>query len=122
MAEILVVEDDEDVLALIEYRLVGGGHTVSTATDGESGLMLAQTGRPRLIVLDWMIPRLNGLEVCQAVRAEAELNSTRILMLTAKAQQNDLERAFAAGADDYLTKPFNPRELLIRVNALLNRR
>lgn len=121
MARIVVVEDDPDVLALVEHKLTRGGHEVTTASDGVAGLALIESTRPDLVVLDWMMPRMNGLEVCQAVRADPDLDATRVMMLTAKAQEQDVVRAFASGADDYLSKPFSPAELLTRVTALLAR-
>lgn len=121
MARILVVEDDLDIAALVVHKLRGAGHTVLEATDGESALTLIRAERPELVVLDWMLPRASGIEVCEAVRADAALAGTRILMLTAKAQEADLERAFAAGADEYLPKPFSTRELVVRAQALLAR-
>ncbi|MGP7961191.1 response regulator transcription factor [Sanguibacter sp. A247] len=122
MARILVVEDDVDIAALVVHKLRGAGHTVLEAADGESALTLIRAERPDLVVLDWMLPRASGLDVCEAVRADEDLASTRILMLTAKAQEADLERAFAAGADEYLPKPFSTRELVVRAQALLARR
>ncbi len=121
MARIVVVEDDQDVLALVEHKLSRDGHEVTTASDGMSGLAVVESERPELVILDWMMPRMNGLEVCQAVRANGDLDATRVMMLTAKAQEQDVVRAFASGADDYLSKPFSPAELVVRVTALLAR-
>lgn len=121
MARIVVVEDDQDVLALVEHKLSRDGHEVTTASDGMSGLAVVESERPDLVILDWMMPRMNGLEVCQAVRANGDLDATRVMMLTAKAQEQDVVRAFASGADDYLSKPFSPAELVVRVTALLAR-
>ena len=121
MAKILVVEDDPDISALVVHKLRGAGHTVLDASDGEAALVAVRSEQPDLVVLDWMLPRKNGLEVCEAVRADAALAGTRILMLTAKAQEADLESAFAAGADEYLQKPFSTRELVVRTQALLAR-
>jgi len=122
MPTILVVEDDADVLALISHKLRQSGHEVSTESDGQAGLAAARTLLPDLIVLDWMMPRMSGLEVCEEIRQDATIDKTPILMLTAKAQESDIERAFAAGADEYILKPFSSRELVVRVTALLNRR
>lgn len=118
MAQVLVVEDDPDVAGLIEHRLKAAGHTVTVEADGEAGLVAARELRPDLIVLDWMMPKMSGLEVCVAVRADAHLADTRILMLTARAQEADIERALSAGANDFVVKPFSPRELAARVDAL----
>lgn len=121
MAQILVVEDDPDIAALVAHKLRSAGHDVAVAVDGEAGLAVIRADRPALVVLDWMTPRMNGIEVCEAVRAEPGLAGTRILMLTAKAQEADLERAFAAGADEYMQKPFSTRELVLRAQSLLAR-
>lgn len=121
MARILVADDDQDLNDLVTMKLEASGHEVLSAVDGETALSLATSERPDLIVLDWMLPRRNGLEVCRDVRSNPELAGTRILMLTARAQEVDVERAFAAGAEEYITKPFSPRELLLRVTTLLSR-
>jgi DNA-binding response OmpR family regulator len=119
MARILVVEDDLDVAALVEHRLRAAGHDVQVEADGEAGLAAARLSVPDLMVLDWMMPRRNGLEVCVEVRADDRFVQTKILMLTAKAQELDVERALMAGANDYVVKPFSPRELAARVDSLL---
>ncbi|MBH0052828.1 MULTISPECIES: response regulator transcription factor [unclassified Salinibacterium] len=121
MAVVLIVEDDEDVRALVVHRMKQAGHEVHTEHDGEAGLGAARASIPDLVILDWMMPRRNGLEVCFELRADPLFAATRILMLTAKAQEQDIERALAAGADDYVVKPFSSRELLARANALLSR-
>lgn len=121
MARILVVEDDPDVLTLVMHKLRRAGHEVTSATDGEAGLAAVRADHPELVVLDWMMPRMTGLEVCHAVRADPAVSRTRILMLTAKAQEEDVERAFVSGADEYILKPFNSKELLARIDALLAR-
>jgi two-component system phosphate regulon response regulator PhoB len=97
------------------------GLRVLTEHDGEGGLAAARLELPDLIVVDWMMPRLTGLEVCVEVRKDPGLARTPIILLTAKAQEADIARGFAAGADDYLVKPFSPRELATRVDALLQR-
>ncbi|MET3770303.1 DNA-binding response OmpR family regulator [Marisediminicola sp. UYEF4] len=121
MARILVVEDDPDVLTLVMHKLRRAGHDVTSAMDGEAGLASVRAEHPELVILDWMMPRMTGLEVCHAVREDPAVSRTRILMLTAKAQEEDVERAFASGADDYILKPFNSKELLARIDALLAR-
>ncbi|WP_168915915.1 response regulator transcription factor [Microcella flavibacter] len=121
MARVLVADDDIDLNDLVTMKLEGAGHEVTSVFDGEDALVRALAEKPDLIVLDWMLPRRNGLEVCRAVRSDGTLSGTRILMLTARAQEVDVERAFAAGAEEYITKPFSPRELLLRATTLLNR-
>ncbi|MEV8252683.1 response regulator [Rhodoglobus sp. NPDC076762] len=121
MASVLIVEDDEDVRALVVHRLKQAGHDVLVEADGEAGLAAARQSVPDLVILDWMMPRRNGLEVCFELRSDEAFANTRILMLTAKAQEQDIERALAAGADDYVVKPFSSRELIARATALLSR-
>lgn len=121
MARILVVEDDPDVLTLVLHKLRRAGHELTSAVDGQSGLAAVRAEHPELVILDWMMPGMTGLEVCLAVRDDPAVSTTRILMLTAKAQAQDVERAFAAGADDYILKPFNSKELLARIDTLLTR-
>jgi DNA-binding response OmpR family regulator len=121
MARVLVAEDDVDLNDLVTMKLESAGHDVISVFDGEDALARARSEQPDLIVLDWMLPRRNGLEVCRSVRSDEDLAGTRILMLTARAQEVDVERAFAAGAEEYITKPFSPRELLLRATTLLNR-
>lgn len=122
MSKILVVEDDLDICELIAFKLESMDHEVVTEHDGEGGLAAARTESPDLLVLDWMLPRLTGLEVCVAVRDDPSMEGVPVLLLTAKAQEADVQRGFAAGANDYMVKPFSPRELAIRVDALLDRR
>ena len=115
---ILVVEDEPILLEALEYNLTRQGYQVSTAGDGLAGLETARRERPDLIVLDIMLPKMDGLEVCRIVRQEM---NTPILMLTARADEVDRVVGLEMGADDYLTKPFSMRELLARVKALLRR-
>ena len=117
----LVVDDDPVIADLVAFRLTRLGLDVSVETDGQAGLAAARELRPDLVVLDWMMPRMNGLEMCAALRADPDpqLSRTPVLLLTAKAQEPDLERGFAAGATDYIVKPFSPRELVTRVSAAL---
>nr|WP_281364369.1 response regulator [Microcella alkalica] len=117
----MVADDDQDLNDLVTMKLEAAGHEVVSVIDGENALSRALADKPDLIVLDWMLPRRNGLEVCREVRSDPELSGTRILMLTARAQEVDVERAFAAGAEEYITKPFSPRELVLRVTTLLSR-
>jgi two-component system phosphate regulon response regulator PhoB len=119
MPRILIVEDDEDVRALIGHKLRRAGHDVSEAGDGEQGLAAAREIAPDLIVLDWMMPKLTGIEVCAAIRADTDSVQPRILLLTAKSQDSDIALAMQTGADAYLIKPFRANDLLERVTALL---
>jgi two-component system phosphate regulon response regulator PhoB len=118
---ILVVEDEEDILDLVEYNLMQSGYRVLRATDGQEGLRIAQRERPDLIILDLMLPKMDGKEVCRRVRQMEETSNIPVLMLTAKTDEVDRIIGFEIGADDYVTKPFSPRELLLRVQAILRR-
>ncbi len=121
MPHVLVVDDDPVVADLVAFRLQRLGLEVTVESDGESGLAAARRLRPDLVVLDWLMPRIDGLEVCRALRADADpaLARTPVLLLTAKSQDPDLERGFAAGATDFIAKPFSTRELVSRVTAAL---
>src|SRR5262249_5928464 len=116
MTRVLVADDDPDIRELGRFRLEQGGHEVTTVADGDAALASAPANGPyALILLDVMMPRRTGIEVCEALRADPAMRSVPILLLTAKAQEADVERGFAAGADDYIVKPFSPRELSSRV-------
>jgi DNA-binding response OmpR family regulator len=115
---VLVIEDEPTLIATLRYNLEREGHNVLTATDGLSGLSIARTQKPDLLVLDLMLPGMDGLEVMRLLRRETNLP---ILMLTAKAEETDKVVGLELGADDYVTKPFSMRELLARVRALLRR-
>ena len=116
--KVLVVEDEENLVEALRYNLEREGYDVLTAMDGEKGLELAKGGNPDIIILDVMLPRLDGLEVCRILRREI---NTPILMLTAKGEEVDRIVGLELGADDYVTKPFSMRELLARVRAMLRR-
>jgi len=119
---VLAADDDEDVLGLVTFRLERSGYTVLQARDGEEALALAVAERPDLAVLDVMMPKMDGFEVTRRLRAEEATKSMPIILLTARAQDADVQRGFDAGADDYLRKPFSPQELRARVQAILGRR
>jgi DNA-binding response OmpR family regulator len=121
MAIVLVAEDDIDIRDLIVFRLEKAGHAVRAVGDGHQALAVLQRERPDLVVLDWMMPGLPGPEVCRRLRAMAGMDGVAVLMLSANAQEADVEAGFRAGADDYMTKPFSPGELATRVQALLAR-
>jgi len=118
---VLVVDDDEDVAETIERALRHGGYEVLVAHRGADALQLARQRRPEIIVLDIMMPGMSGIEVCRHVRANPQLAGIPILFLTAKGEIADKIEGFESGADDYLTKPFDQRELELRVKALLRR-
>ncbi len=118
-ATILIIEDDSTILRVVKDNCASRGHRVLTAREGEAGLDAALNECPDLILLDLMLPKLNGYEICRAIRAE-KLDMP-ILMLTAKGQEEDIVRGLELGADDYITKPFGVRELMARVQAFLRR-
>src|SRR4030065_2865201 len=115
---ILIVEDDANLLETIKYNLRKEGYDVVTASDGEQAIEAARRGKPDLILLDIMLPKLSGFEVCRILRKEM---TSPILMLTAKADETDKIVGLEIGADDYVTKPFSMRELIARVRAMLRR-
>ena len=121
MSNIVVVDDDADILGLLEYKLTAAGHQVTAEADGEAGLAAIHEMKPDLVVLDWMMPRLTGIEVCLEMRKDPTMADVPVLFLTAKAQESDVQRGFAAGGNDYVVKPFSPRELATRIDALLAR-
>lgn len=118
---VLVVDDEQDILDLVRFRLEHDGYRVLTASDGEAGLALARAERPDLCILDVMTPKLSGLEVLAQLRADPSTADTRVIMLTARGQDADVDRGFELGAHDYVTKPFSPKELRRRVQAQLSR-
>ena len=118
MARLLVVEDDHAILRSVAFSLEREGHEVATADDGAAGLRLARETEPDLIVLDLMLPRMSGLDVCRVVREE---RAVPILVLTARGAESDKVRGLGLGADDYVTKPFSMQELIARVGAMLRR-
>lgn len=118
---ILAADDDERILGLVVYRLEHSGYRVITAQDGEEALRLALAEHPALAVIDVMMPKLDGFEFTRRLRSHAETKAMPVILLTARVQEPDVDRGFAAGADDYLRKPFSLQELLSRVQALLER-
>src|SRR3954471_19564482 len=119
---ILIIEDEPDVVDLLTLHLrKAGGFSVSVATEGAAGLRLAREERPALIILDLMLPRMPGLEICKVLKTDPATQRIPIIMLTAKAEEIDRIVGLEFGADDYVTKPFSPRELVLRVNAILRR-
>lgn len=118
---ILVIDDDVDILELLKMSLISDGFHVVTASDGASGLELAKTDQPDLILLDVMMPQMDGLEVIKQLKADTETNAIPVLWLTAKTQTEDKLRGLEVGGDDYITKPFDLREVTARINAVLGR-
>ncbi len=119
MTKILVVDDEPDAIELIKFNLKAAGYEVLTAADGEEALKKARAALPDLIILDLMLPEVDGLEVCKILRRDHRVSATPIIMLTAKAAEIDRVLGLELGADDYVTKPFSPRELVLRVKRLL---
>jgi DNA-binding response OmpR family regulator len=119
---ILAVEDDEDILELLKYNLAKEGYRVTAVTSGEEGLQLARSTTPDLVLLDLMLPGVDGLEVCRRLRLDAKSRQVPIIMLTAKGEEADIVTGLELGAEDYITKPFSTRVLLARVRAVLRRR
>jgi two-component system, OmpR family, phosphate regulon response regulator PhoB len=120
-ASILVIEDEEPIQILLRYNLEAEGHRVRVSADGEDTMMLIADERPDLILLDWMLPGISGIEVCRLVRARPETKNVPIIMLTARSEEAERVRGLATGADDYLVKPFSVPELLARIKTILRR-
>lgn len=120
-ASIVVIEDEADISEVVEYNLERAGHRVRHARDGWGGLRLVRELRPDLVVLDVMLPELDGIEVCRALRRDPDTVRIPIIMLTARADEADVILGLGAGADDYVAKPFRPRELVARIDAVLRR-
>src|SRR5690348_16204130 len=118
---ILIIEDDKDIIELVRYNLESEGYQASASSDGMAGLAQIRKSAPDLLVLDLMLPKLSGLEICKEIRRDDRLNRLPILMLTARGDEADRVIGLELGADDYVTKPFSPRELVARVKALLRR-
>ncbi len=121
MSKILVVDDEKNILELVRFNLEREGYEVLMALDGAHGLELARKEKPDLIVLDVMLPGMNGLEVCQELYRDATTKSIPVIMLSARAEELDRVLGLEMGADDYVTKPFSPRELVARIKARLRR-
>ena len=121
-ARILVVEDDENILELIRYNLDKDGYAVDTANCGEEGLKSAIKLQPDLIILDLMLPGMDGLEVCRALKGDIKTKSSPVVMVTAKGEEEDIITGLEMGADDYITKPFSTRVLAARIKAILRRK
>ncbi len=120
--KIFIVEDDEDILELMKYNVVKEGYQVFTETAGDAALQTARTKMPDLILLDLMLPGLDGLEICRTLKNEPKTKGISIMMVTAKGEEADIVTGLEMGADDYITKPFSPRVLLARIKAVLRRK
>ncbi|MDO8525247.1 MAG: response regulator, partial [Candidatus Omnitrophota bacterium] len=118
---ILIVEDEKDIVKMLEYNLKKEGFKTLSARGGEDALDLAVRQRPDLVVLDLMLPGIDGLEVCKNLKGDTKTASIPVIMLTAKSQESDKIVGLELGADDYMTKPFSPRELIARIKAVLRR-
>ncbi len=121
MARIVVADDDVDIRELVEFKLSTLGHEIVAVGDGAAAVEACQSLRPDLAVLDVMMPGTSGLDAIRLIRADPALVDLPVILLTARAQESDVETGFDSGADDYITKPFSPRELASRVEALLAR-
>jgi two-component system phosphate regulon response regulator PhoB len=119
--KILIIEDENDVADLLTLTLRKAGFKISTASDGAGGLQKARDNRPDFMILDLMLPKMSGLEVCRILKSDAATSRIPILMLTAKAEEIDRIVGLEFGADDYVTKPFSPREVVLRIQAILRR-
>lgn len=122
MPKVIIIEDDQDIAGLVEHYLAADGFRVSIVADGAEGLKRVKASPPDLVILDLMLPGMDGLDVCKALRAAPATSALPILMLTAKGEESDKVIGLELGADDYLTKPFSPKELVARVKSLLRRR
>ena len=118
---ILVVEDEAPIVELLRYNLENSGYSVSVATDGDEALELVAEDQPDAVLLDWMLPRKSGIEVCRQLRAKAGTRMLPIILLTARGEEADRVRGLDTGADDYIVKPFSPKELEARLKAVLRR-
>jgi len=119
--KILIIEDDKDLISLIEYNLKLEGFIVLKSNNGEDGLILAKEEKPDLILLDWMLPILSGIEVLQSIKQNKDTKYIPIIFITAKGEESDRIRGLDTGADDYIVKPFSPKELVARIKANLRR-
>ncbi|WP_310962650.1 response regulator transcription factor [Nocardioides terrisoli] len=121
MARIVIADDDVDIRELVAFKLRHSGHDVVAVGDGSAAVEACTAQRPDLVILDVMMPGMSGLDAARVIRNDESLAGLPIIMLTARAQESDIEQGFDAGADDYIVKPFSPRELASRVGAVLAR-
>jgi two-component system response regulator MtrA len=121
MPRVLIVDDDPDIRALVTYRLSASGYEVISAVDGEAGLAAAREHVPDLVLADWMMPRLTGVEMCTRMRADPAIADIPVILLTARTDDVAMRSGWDAGIVEYITKPFSPRELATRVEEILSR-
>lgn len=119
--KILIIEDEAAVVTLLKYNLEKSGYDVCAAMDGDEGLIMVEEERPDLLLVDWMLPHVSGVEICRRLRRNSEHRNLPIIMLTARGEESDTIRGLDSGADDYMVKPFSPSELQARIHALLRR-
>jgi two-component system phosphate regulon response regulator PhoB len=120
-AKILIIEDESALVVLLRYNLEAEGHEVSVAMTGEEAKLVLEEEKPDLVILDWMLPGLSGIEICRQIRARPDTRDIPVIMLTARGEEGDRIRGLATGADDYVVKPFSVAELMARVKAILRR-
>ncbi len=120
-SRVLIIEDDPSIVEMLRYNLEKAGFEPLVAMDGEEGVMLVEEEDPDLVVLDWMLPLMSGIEVCRRIRRRPESKDLPIIMLTAKGEETDRVRGLESGADDYVVKPFSPSEMMARIRAVLRR-
>jgi len=120
-SRVLIIEDDPSIVEMLRYNLEKAGFDPLVAMDGEEGVMMVEEEAPDLVVLDWMLPLMSGIEVCRRIRRRPESKDLPIIMLTAKGEETDRVRGLESGADDYVVKPFSPSEMMARIRAVLRR-
>ena len=121
MKKIVLIEDDADLYSLIQYNLEKEGFAVSSAHDGEEALLQLKEAKPDAVLLDWMLPRVSGIEVCRQIRRTPAWKDLPVIILTARGEEGDRVRGLDSGADDYVVKPFSPNELIARLRAVIRR-
>ena len=121
MTTIYSIEDEESLISLLEYNITSAGYKFDHSTNGYDGMIDLQKVKPDLIILDWMLPDISGIEVCKFIRSNKDLQRIPVIILTAKGEEDNLVSGFSSGADDYMVKPFSPKELLARIQSLLRR-
>ncbi|MEM9704857.1 MAG: phosphate regulon transcriptional regulator PhoB [Pseudomonadota bacterium] len=119
--QVLIVEDEDSIATLLDYNLRKEGFKTNTAADGDEALFKIEDTRPDLVVLDWMLPNVSGIEICRRIRSKPETKNIPVIMLTARSEEGDRIRGLETGADDYMTKPFSTDELIARIRAVLRR-